>query len=44
MTKEKKNKEDQLQDKEKTIHNLKYKINDLQKSKHVLTFRTTEMR
>lgn len=29
VSKEKINKEDQLRDKEKNIHNLKYKINDL---------------
>jgi uncharacterized protein HemX len=26
------------------IHEYKYKMNDLQKTKHVLSFRTTEMR
>jgi predicted nucleic acid-binding Zn-ribbon protein len=33
-----------LKKKEKKIYEYKYKINDLQKSKHVLSFRTTEMR
>ncbi len=33
-----------MKKKEKKIHEYKYKINDLQKSKHVLSFRTTEMR
>lgn len=36
--------EELLKTKEKKIHEYKYKINDLQKSKHVLSFRTTEMR
>lgn len=36
--------EDLVKKKEKKIHEYKYKINDLQKSKHVLSFRTTEMR
>lgn len=33
-----------LRKKEKKIYEYKYKINDLQKAKHVLSFRTTEMR
>jgi predicted nucleic acid-binding Zn-ribbon protein len=36
--------EESMKKKEKKIHEYKYKINDLQKSKHVLSFRTTEMR
>lgn len=36
--------DEQLKKKEKKIYEYKYKINDLQKSKHVLSFRTTEMR
>jgi len=34
----------QIAKKEKKIHEYKYKINDLQKSKHVLSYRTSEMR
>ena len=41
---DKKNYQEQLQKKEKKINEYKYKINDLQKQKHVLSFRTTEMR
>lgn len=36
--------DDQLKKKEKKIYEYKYKISDLQKSKHVLSYRTTEMK
>lgn len=36
--------EEFISDKNKKINEYKNKINDLQKSKHVLSFRTTEMR
>ncbi|KRW99737.1 WD40-repeat-containing domain [Pseudocohnilembus persalinus] len=44
LKQDKKNYEEQLVKKEKKIHEYKYKINDLQKQKHVLSFRATEMR
>lgn len=44
LQKELEEREDTLKKKEKKIYEYKFKINDLQKSKHVLSFRTTEMR
>jgi chromosome segregation ATPase len=44
MQKELEDRDDNIKKKEKKIYEYKYKINDLQKSKHVLSFRTTEMR
>lgn len=36
--------EDKLTKREKDLYKYKFKIKDLQKSKHVLTHRTTEMK
>ena len=44
MAKELSDRDEQLKNKDNKIFEYKYKINDLQKSKHVLSFRTTEMR
>lgn len=44
LYKEKVQKEEIIREKERNIHNLKLKISDLQRWKHVLSFRTTEMR
>ena len=44
LQKELEEKEEIIKNKDKKIYELKYKITDLQKAKHVLTFRTTELR
>ena len=44
LEKDIKERDENLKKKEKKIFEYKYKVNDLQKSKHVLSFRTTEMR
>ena len=44
LQKEIEEKEETIKNKDKKIYELKYKITDLQKAKHVLTFRTTELR
>jgi hypothetical protein len=44
LEKDLKERDENLKKKEKKIFEYKYKVNDLQKSKHVLSFRTTEMR
>jgi len=41
---EKKDNQDKLTKREKDLYKYKFKIKDLQKSKHVLTHRTTEMK
>lgn len=44
LVKEAKEQEEKLKKKEKKIYEYKYKVSDLQKAKHVLSFRTAEMR